>query len=59
MGWFDTPDETAPAVEDALKHARSRALPVTASNPAARPPRKKAFIAFILTPSDGEAERPW
>ena len=32
MGWFDDPDETAPAVEDALKHARSRALPVTASS---------------------------
>jgi hypothetical protein len=30
MNWFDNPDETTPALNDALRHAKSRALPVTA-----------------------------
>lgn len=39
MSWFDKPDETAPAVEDALTLARRSALPVTARS------HTKAFYA--------------
>jgi hypothetical protein len=29
MGWFDNPDETAPALNDALRHAKSHSPPIT------------------------------
>lgn len=50
MGWFDRPDATEPAVEDALRMASGKALPVTArSYTPAEFKGRHARIVWVMT----------